>query len=79
MLIGMSSIMETFLQMIDGFKLHPLDPESSLPVPTSNHVDKGFPQSAIMMFRYFLVKNKNEFKGGSAGRKGKYSIVAKQI
>ncbi len=63
MLIGMSSIMETFPQMIDGFELHPLDPESSLPVLTSNHVDKGFPQSAIMMFGYFLVKNKINSKG----------------
>jgi hypothetical protein len=58
MLIGMSSIMETFPQMIDGFELHPLDPVSSLPVFTSKHVDKGFPQSAIMMFRYFLVRNR---------------------
>jgi hypothetical protein len=63
MLTGMSSIMETFPQMIDGFKLHPLDPASSLPFLTSNQVDRGFPQSAIMMFRYFHVKNKMNSKG----------------
>jgi hypothetical protein len=63
MLIGMSSIMETFPQKIDEFELHPLDPASSLPFLTSNQVDKGFPQSAIMMFRYFHVKNKMNSKG----------------
>ncbi len=63
MLIGMSSIMETFPQMIDGFELHPLDPASSLPFLMSSQVDKGFPQSAITMFRYFHVKNKMNSKG----------------
>jgi hypothetical protein len=56
MLIGMPSIMETFPQMIDGFEFHPLDPESSLPVLTSNHVDKGFPQSAIMKLHNIVHK-----------------------
>jgi hypothetical protein len=63
MLTGMLSVMETFPLMIDGFQLHPLAAESSLPVLTSNQADKGFPQSAIMMFRYFHVKNKMNFKG----------------
>jgi hypothetical protein len=56
--------MEIFPQMIDRFKLHPLDPASSLPFLTSNQVDKGFPQSAIMTFRYFHVTNKMNSKGG---------------
>ncbi len=55
--------METFPLMIDGFELHPLSSDSSLPFLTSNQVDKGFPQSAIMMFRYFHVKNKMNSKG----------------
>ncbi len=63
MLTGMSSVRETFPLMIDGFELHPVSSESSLPFLTSNQVDKGFPQSAIMMFRYFHVKNKMNSKG----------------
>ncbi len=55
--------METFPLMIDGFKLHPLRAESSLPLLTSNQVDKGFPLSATMLFRYFHVKNKMSSKG----------------
>ncbi len=50
--------------MIDGFKLHPLSSESPLLFLTSNQVDKGFRQSAIMMFRYFHIKNKMNSKGG---------------
>jgi len=65
MLAGMSSVMETFPLMIDGFELHPLAKESSLPFLTSNQVEEGFPQSAIMMFRYFHVKNKMNTKGAS--------------
>jgi hypothetical protein len=62
MLAGMSSVMETFPLMIDGFKLHPLSSKSSLPFLTSNQVDKSFPQSAILMFRYFHIKNKMNSK-----------------
>ncbi len=35
-LAGMSSVMETFPLMIDGFELHPLSSEMSLPFLTSN-------------------------------------------
>jgi hypothetical protein len=36
LLTGMSFVLETFPSMIDGFELHPLDPNSTLPVLTSN-------------------------------------------
>ncbi len=39
MLTGMSSVLETFPSMIDGFKLGPLDPNSTLLVLTSNHAE----------------------------------------
>jgi hypothetical protein len=69
MLTGMLFIMETFPLMIDGFELHPLAAESSLPILTSNQADKGFLQSAIMMFRYFHVKNKINSKGAPQAAK----------
>ena len=43
MLLGMSSILETFPLIIAGFELHPLDTNSSLPFLTSNRVQDGFP------------------------------------
>jgi hypothetical protein len=58
LLSGMSSVLETFPSMIDGFELHPLDPNSTLPVLTSNRAEDGFPQSAAKMFKYLHVKNK---------------------
>jgi hypothetical protein len=63
MLLGMSSILETFPHMISGFELHPLDPASTLPFLTSNDVERGFPQSALLMFKYFHVKNKINSRG----------------
>jgi hypothetical protein len=58
MLLGMSSILETFPHMISGFELHPLNPASTLPFLTSNDVKRGFAQSALLMFKYFHIKNK---------------------
>jgi hypothetical protein len=58
MLLGMSSILKMFPHMISGFELHPLDPASTLPFLTSNDVKQGFPHSALLMFKYFHVKNK---------------------
>jgi hypothetical protein len=49
LLTGMSSVLETFPSMIDGFKLHPLDPNSTLPVLTSNCAEDGFPQSRLVI------------------------------
>ncbi len=63
MLLGMSSILETFPHMISGFELHPLDPASTLPFLTSNDIEWGFPQSALLMFKYFHVKNKINLQG----------------
>jgi hypothetical protein len=63
MLLGMSSILETFPLMIAGFKLHPLDPDSTLPVLTLNSIKEGFPQMALLMFKHFHVKKQNEFAG----------------
>jgi hypothetical protein len=58
MLLGMSSILKTFPHMISGIALHPLDPASTIPFLTLNDVGRGFPQSALLMFKYFHVKNK---------------------
>jgi hypothetical protein len=59
MLAGMSSIMETFPKLIEGFEIHPLDSSSTLPVLSSNHLEDSFPQqSAVLMFKYFHVTNK---------------------
>jgi hypothetical protein len=55
---GMSSVLETFPSMIDGFKLHPLDPNSTLLVLTSNHAEDGFPQLVALMCKYLHVTNK---------------------
>ncbi len=63
MLLGMSSILETFPHMIFGFELHLLNPASTLPFLTSNDVEWGFPQSAFLMFKYFYVKNKINSRG----------------
>ncbi len=63
MLLGMSSILEMFPHMISGFELHPLDPTSTLPFLTLNDVARGFPQSALLMFKYFHVKNKINLRG----------------
>jgi hypothetical protein len=43
---------------IDGFELHWLDEHSSLPPLTSNKVEEGFPGSAVLAFKYFLVQDK---------------------
>jgi hypothetical protein len=58
MLLGMSSILETFPHMISGFELFPLYPASTLLFLTSNDVKRGFPWSSLLMFKYFHVKNK---------------------
>ena len=60
MLLGLSSIMEILPDAIDGFALHPLDVESTLPALTNNKIEDGFPNSAMLAFKYFLVKNKSK-------------------
>jgi hypothetical protein len=44
---------------LDGFALHPLEPDSTLPVLTNNKTEDGFPGSAVLAFKCFLVKNKS--------------------
>ncbi len=58
MLLGLFSLMDTFPGAIDGFALHPLDKTSSLPALTNNRVEDGFLGSAVLAFKYYLVKDK---------------------
>jgi hypothetical protein len=51
--------MDIILGEIDGFELHPLDKGSTHPYFTNNRIDDGFPWSAVLAFKYFLVKNKS--------------------
>jgi hypothetical protein len=43
MLLDLSSLMDILPNAIDGFALHPLDKNSTLPALTSNRVEDGFP------------------------------------
>ncbi len=63
MLLGMSSILKMFPHIISGFELHLLDPASTLLFLTSNDVEWGFPQLALLVFKYFHVKNKINLRG----------------
>ena len=58
MLAGMSALMEFFSGIVMDFWVFPINPESSLPILTSNLLTDGVPQTAAMMFRYLHVKNK---------------------
>ena len=58
MLLGLSATMEILKDTIDGFALHPLDDTSLLPPLTSNDVKDGFPGTAVLAFKYFLVRDK---------------------
>ena len=55
MLLGLSATMEILKDTIDGFALHPLDDTSLLPPLTSNDVKDGFPGTAVLACKYFLV------------------------
>jgi hypothetical protein len=57
--------MKILLGVIDGFKLHPLNETSTLPVLTLNCVEEGFLSSAILAFKYCHVKNKLPLRGNS--------------
>jgi hypothetical protein len=59
MLLGLSLLMDILPNAIDGFALHPLEPDSTLPALTNNKTEDGFPGSAVLDFKYFLVKNKS--------------------
>jgi hypothetical protein len=63
MLFGLSALMEILLDAIDGFTLHPLDAASPLSPLTNNKPEDGFPSSAALAFKYFLVENKKNSRG----------------
>ncbi len=63
MLVRLSALMEILPEAIDGFTLHPLDAASPLSPLTNNKPEDGFPSSAALAFKYFLVKNKNNSRG----------------
>jgi hypothetical protein len=64
MLLGLSSLMDILPNVIDGFALHSLDKTSSFPALTNNRVWDGFPGSALLTFKYFLVKDKRKRLAG---------------
>jgi hypothetical protein len=57
MLLGLSSFMDILPNAINGFELHPLDEQSSLPHLTNNKIEDGFPGSAVLAFKYVLVRD----------------------
>ncbi len=65
MLAAMSTLMEIFSGIVTNFWVFPINPESSLPILTSNLLTDSFPQTAAMMFRYLHVKNKINNCGAS--------------
>ncbi len=58
MLLGLASLTDILPNAIGGFAMHPLDKSSSLPPLTSNKPEDGFPGSAVLAFKYFMVKDK---------------------
>jgi hypothetical protein len=59
MLLGLLLLMDILPDAIDGFALHPLEPDSTLPALTNNKTEDGFPGYAVLAFNYFLVENKS--------------------
>ncbi len=64
MLLGLSSHMDILPEAINGFALHPLDEQSTLPSLTNNRAKDGFPGSAVLAFKYFHVKDKQNRAAG---------------
>jgi hypothetical protein len=58
MLLGLMLLMNILPDAIDGSALYPLEPDSTLLALTNNETEDGFPGSAVLAFKYFLVKNK---------------------
>jgi hypothetical protein len=59
MLLGLSSIMDILPGAIDAFAMHPLNKSSVLPPLTKSRPKDGIPGSAVLVFKYFVVKNKS--------------------
>jgi hypothetical protein len=55
LLLGLSSLLDILGSVIDGFKLHPLDPELTLPPLT---LGAEVPKTAVLAFKYCNVKNR---------------------
>ena len=51
MLLGLSLLMEILPDAIDGFALHPLEPDSTLLALTNNKTEDRFPGSALLAFK----------------------------
>jgi hypothetical protein len=60
LLLGLLLLMDILPDAIDGFALHPLDADSTLPALTNNKTEDGFPGSAKLAFKYFLSKKKKK-------------------
>jgi hypothetical protein len=58
MLLGLLLLIDILPNAIDGFAMHPLDEASLLPPLTNNKLEDGIPGSAVLMFKYFMVKDK---------------------
>jgi hypothetical protein len=65
MLLGLQALMEILPDAINGFALQPLDENSGLPPLTSNKHEDGFPNSAVLAFQYFHVKDKRNRSASS--------------
>jgi hypothetical protein len=59
MLLGLLSIMDIQPGAINGFAMHPLDKSSVLPPLTNKRPKDSFQGSAVLAFKYFMVKNKS--------------------
>jgi hypothetical protein len=53
MLLGLLLLMEILPDAIDGFALHPLEPDSTLPALTNNKTEDGFSGSAMLALNNF--------------------------
>ncbi len=62
LLFGLSSLLEIFSSVIDGFEMHPLDPESTLPPLISG---SQAPKTAVLAFKYCRMKNKRIVQNSS--------------
>jgi hypothetical protein len=58
MLLGLSSLLEILPDVINSFAMYPLDKSSSLPSLTNNRPEDSFSGSALLAFKYCMVKDK---------------------
>ena len=58
LILSLSLLMDILHGAIDGFTLHPLDADSTLPALTDNKTENGFPGSAVLTLSTFWLKTK---------------------